>query len=141
MNQQQISVVTVGIFDLAASRRFYVEGFGWTPVFENKEIVFYQMNGFVFGTWLKTAMEEDLTVAGLASPGAVSLAHNVTKEEEVEPLMARLAAHGGRIVRPAGAPPHGGLRGHVADPDGHFWEIAFNPAWAIDHEGHVTFGV
>ena len=50
--QQQISVITLGIRDLARSRRFYVEGFGWKPVFENDEIVFYQMNGFMLGTWL-----------------------------------------------------------------------------------------
>jgi catechol 2,3-dioxygenase-like lactoylglutathione lyase family enzyme len=50
--QQQMSVITLGVGDLARSRRFYVNGFGWTPVFQNAEIVFYQMNGFVLGTWL-----------------------------------------------------------------------------------------
>ena len=48
--QQQISVITLGISDLARSRRFYSDGFGWTPVFENEEIIFYQMNGFVLVT-------------------------------------------------------------------------------------------
>ncbi len=47
--QHQISVITIGIRDLARSRHFYVHGFGWTPVFENTEIIFYQMNGFVLG--------------------------------------------------------------------------------------------
>lgn len=50
--QQQISVITLGVSDLAASKRFYTEGFGWTPVFEQEgEIVFYQMNGLMLGTW------------------------------------------------------------------------------------------
>ena len=44
------------------------------------------------------------------------------------------------MLRPADAPPHGGFRGYVADPDDHAWEIAWNPAWPIDAEGHVTFG-
>ena len=58
--QQQLSVITLGIADLARSRRFYCDGFGWTPVFQNEEIVFYQMNGFVLGTWLTTALERDM---------------------------------------------------------------------------------
>lgn len=53
--QQQISVITLGTTDLTRSRKFYVEGFGWKPVFENPEIIFYQMNGFVLGTFLKRA--------------------------------------------------------------------------------------
>ncbi|MDN3720535.1 hypothetical protein QW131_17980 [Roseibium salinum] len=56
--QQQISVVTLGIADLSRSRRFYTEGFGWVPVFENPEIIFYQMNGFVLGTFLKSSLEK-----------------------------------------------------------------------------------
>ena len=55
--QQQISVITLGIADIARSKRFYVDGFGWTPVFENPEIVFYQMNGLMLGTWLSAALE------------------------------------------------------------------------------------
>jgi len=137
--QQQISVVTLGIADLPRSRRFYGEGFGWTPVFENEDIAFYQMNGLVLGTWLKPQLEQDMASSGLAGPGAFALAHNVGAADEVAPLMDRLVAAGGRMLRPADAPPHGGFRGYVADPDGHAWEIAFNPAWPIDADGHVTF--
>jgi catechol 2,3-dioxygenase-like lactoylglutathione lyase family enzyme len=75
--QQQISVVTLGIEDLERSKRFYAKGFGWMPVFENEEIVFYQMNGFVLGTWIRAALEQDMQRGGIASPGAFSLAHNV----------------------------------------------------------------
>ena len=53
--QQQISVITLGVVDLDRSRRFYVDGFGWSPVFENEEIIFYQMNGLMLGTWLQSA--------------------------------------------------------------------------------------
>jgi uncharacterized glyoxalase superfamily protein PhnB len=62
-------------------------------------------------------------------------------QTSVAPLMDKLVAAGGTILRPADAPPHGGFRGYVADPDDHAWEIAHNPAWAIDDDGHVTFGV
>jgi catechol 2,3-dioxygenase-like lactoylglutathione lyase family enzyme len=137
--QQQLSVVTLGIADLGRSRRFYVNGFGWTPVLETEDIVFYQMNGFVLGTWLTAALESDMRRPGLMRPGAFALAHNVATAEEVQVVLDRLAGAGGRILRPADAPPHGGVRGYVADPDDHAWEIAWNPAWPISPEGYVRF--
>ena len=136
--QQQISVITLGVADLARSRRFYREGFDWTPVFENAEIVFYQMNGFVLGTWLASALAAD-TGRAAAAPAGFSLAHNVRSRGEVASVMEALCAAGGSAMRPPSAPPHGGLRGYVADPDGHAWEIAWNPDWPISPEGHVTF--
>jgi catechol 2,3-dioxygenase-like lactoylglutathione lyase family enzyme len=137
--QQQISVVTLGIADLARSRRFYVEGFGWKPVFENPEIVFYQMNGLMLGTWLAKALEEDMRRTTVR-PGTFALAHNVKTKDEVQPVIDRLAQFGGKVLRPADAPPHGGFRGYIADPDDHAWEIAWNPAWPISPEGYVTWG-
>ena len=137
----QISVITLGIADLSRSRRFYCDGFGWTPVFANEDIVFYQMNGFVLGTWLTTALEADMQRTGLARPGAFALAHNVAAKDEVQPMLDRLSRFGGRILRAADAPTHGGFRGYVADPDDHAWEIAWNPAWPISPEGLVTFGI
>lgn len=139
--QQQISVITLGVADLAASRRFYAAGLGWRPVFENDEIVFYQMNGLVLGTWIRSALAEDMARGVGQGDGAYALAHNVASAEAVVAAMERLAAAGGAVLRPANAPPHGGFRGYVADPDGHAWEVAWNPAWRIDAEGRVTFGV
>lgn len=138
--QQQISVITLGVADVAAASRFYQQGFGWKPVFEQADIVFYQMNGLMLGTWQREALEEDMQ-RKLAPPGAFSVAHNVPKAEDVQPLIDRLVAAGGTELRKADAPPHGGMRGYVADPDGHAWEIAHNPAWPIDAEGHVMFGL
>jgi len=139
--QQQISVITLGIGDLPRSRRFYAEGFGWAPVFENEEIIFYQMNGLVLGTFEKSALEKDMNRSGLSSHGAFSLAHNVPSQADVESVIEHLVNAGGRIMRPADAPPHGGFRGYVADPDDHAWEIAWNPAWLIDENGFVTFAI
>jgi catechol 2,3-dioxygenase-like lactoylglutathione lyase family enzyme len=138
--QQQISVITLGIADLARSRRFYAEGFGWKPVFENPEIVFYQMNGLMLGTWLGSALADDSCRPPAAGPGAFALAHNVTSQAAVQQTIDRLAQFGGTVLRVADAPPHGGFRGYIADPDGHAWEIAYNPAWPISPEGYVTFG-
>ena len=137
--QQQMSVVTLGVADLGASRRFYCDGFGWKPVFENNEIVFYQMNGFVLGTWLATALAptcgSDMQRPGLGRPGAFALAHNVATRDEVQSTLDHLSRFGGHMLVPASAPPHG----YIADPDDHAWEIAWNPAWPISPEGYVTF--
>lgn len=137
--QQQLSAITLGIADLGRSRWFYAEGFGWTPVFENPEIIFYQMNGFVLGTWLVGCLEGDLQ-RELVRPGAFALAHNVASREAVQPTLEHLSRFGGRMLRAADAPPHGGFRGYIADPDDHAWEIAWNPAWPVSPEGHVRFG-
>lgn len=63
--QQQVCVITLGIEDLERSKRFYADGFGWKPVFENEEIAFYQMNGFVLETWLRVSLEKDMQRDGL----------------------------------------------------------------------------
>ncbi|HEY4253402.1 MAG TPA: VOC family protein [Roseomonas sp.] len=139
--QQQISLITLGIGDVARSRRFYGEGFGWQPAFSNGEITFYQMNGLVFGTWLAPLLAEDAGLPGPARPGGSTLSHNVPAREAVAPLIEALLAAGGTLLKPPAAPPHGGFAGHVADPDGHVWEIAWNPAWQIDAAGRVTFAV
>ena len=133
--QQQIAVITLSVADLARSKRFYVDGFGWSPVFGNEEIVFYQMNGLMLGP--RRGHAEGRPEAA----GGVQPRHNVRAQKDVAPMMDRLAGSGGRILRQADAPPQGGFRGYVADPDDHSWEIAFNPAWRIDEQGLVTFGL
>lgn len=95
------------------------------------------MNGFVLGTWLLSALEQDMARGGLATPGAFALAHNVGAASAVQPLVSA----GGRLLRARDAPVHGGYRGYVADPDDHSWEIAYNPAWTIDEQGQVTFAL
>ena len=139
--QQQISLITLGVADLGRSRRFYGDGFGWKPVFETPGIIFYQMNGMVLGLWPTSDLEDDMQRPGLVRPGAFALVHNVATKEDVQPVLDRLAAAGGRILRPADAPPHGGFRGYAADPDDHAWEIAWNPSWAIAKDGRITFGI
>jgi catechol 2,3-dioxygenase-like lactoylglutathione lyase family enzyme len=139
--QQQMSVVTLAVADPARSRAFYMEGFGWRPVFETPEITFFQMNGFVLGRWLADALAADSGRPAPLPSGGFALAHNVPTAEDVPPAGDRLLAHGGRLLTPTAAPPHGGLRAYVADPDDHAWEIAWNPAWPIAADGRVTFGV
>lgn len=136
---QQVAVVTLGVGDLPSAKRFYRNGFGWEPIFENNEIAFYQMNGFVLCLWLADKLADDMCRKNERRPAAIALAHNVSSESEVQPLIDRLVAAGGLLLRGGEAPELGGVRGYVEAPDQIAWEIAWNPAWPIDDEGHVTF--
>ena len=137
----RISLLTLGVAELSRSKRFYTEGFGWTPIFENEEIVFYQLGGLVFSTFLTPSLAADMRRDDLRTPGAFSIAHNVRTREEVEPLLARLQAAGGRLLKAALEPPIPGYHGYVADPDEHAWETAWNPGFSITPAGETIFGV
>lgn len=138
--QQQISLITLGVTDVARAKAFYRDGFGWEPVFEMDDIAFFQMNGLIFGLWDKAQLEGDMQ-RPCPPAGSFALAHNVESAAAVDATIAKLVAAGAKILRPADAPPHGGYRGYIADPDGNAWEIAWNPAWKMDESGYITFGL
>ena len=140
MAEQRASLITLGSRDLVAAKRFYCDGFGWKPVFENDEIVFYDLNGLLLATFVDGALSEDMQRSGLR-PGNFAIAHNVREEREVQPLIDALLAAGGTLLRAPDTSPIGGLRGYVTDPDEHAWEIAFNPSFRIEPSGKVVFGI
>ena len=137
--KQQVAIITLGIQDLERSKQFYMNGFGWRTVFEDNETAMYQMNGFVLGTWIQSALEKDVTRSGLPRGGSLTLAHNVESADEVQVILENLSQHGGKILREADCPAHGGFRGYIADPDDYIWEIIHNPVWKVDDQGAVTF--
>ena len=137
--KQQLGIITLGINDLQLSKKFYVEGFNWDILYEDQETAMYQMNGFVLSTWLQTKLEKDLTVKSLQHGAALTLGHNVGSSDDVQIYLDRLSRYGGKILRAAGPPAHGGVRGYITDPDNHIWEIIYNPAWKVNNLGHVTF--
>jgi catechol 2,3-dioxygenase-like lactoylglutathione lyase family enzyme len=138
--EQRISVVTLGVQDLARSRRFYVDGLGWKPAFENKEIIFFQTGGMVFALFLRDGLAADFQSDPKEfGKSAMALGYNVRSQQEVDPLMARAAAAGAAILKPARRASWGGYSGYFADPDGFAWEVAWNPAWLLAPDGSVTF--
>jgi len=137
---QRISIVTLGVKNLAASKRFYVEGLGWKPVFENSEILFFQVGGMVFALFLRDELAKDFE-ADPASFGraAAALGYNVRAKSEVDPLLELAAKAGAKILAPANEKSWGGYSGYFADPDGFAWEVAWNPAWPIAPDGTIQF--
>jgi len=137
--EQHISIVTLGVRSLGISRRFYVDGLGWKPALENKEIIFFQSGGMVFALFLRDKLAEDFradpTTFGRA---AVALAHNVREKNQVDNLMKRAEASGAKILKPGREASWGGYSGYFADPDGFAWEVAWNPQWHIAADGSIS---
>jgi catechol 2,3-dioxygenase-like lactoylglutathione lyase family enzyme len=127
--EQRISLVTLGVSDLARARSFY-ETLGWTGAQQpDDEVCFFQAGGMVFGLW--TAL------GGHGAPG-VELAHNVRSPAEVGVVLAEAESAGGSIVRSSALAEWGGTTGAFADPDGYVWEVAHNPGWTLGEDGSVT---
>jgi predicted lactoylglutathione lyase len=127
--EPRITLITLGVRDLARARAFYEAlGFG-TPLAPDDEVAFFQAGPMVFGLW--TAL------GGHGAPG-VELAHNVGSPEAVDAVLAAAVGAGGELRRPAQAMDWGGYSGAFADPEGYVWEVAHNPSWAMDERGAVT---
>jgi hypothetical protein len=127
--EQRISLVTLGVTDLARARSFYAAlgwGGGQQP---DEEVCFYQAGGMVFGLWS--------ALGGHGAPG-VELAYNVRSPGEVSALLAEAEQAGGTIVRAAARADWGGTTGAFADPEGYVWEVAHNPAWTLADDGSIT---
>lgn len=141
--EQRLSLVTLGVADLARSARFYEEGLGWRRGNAEEGVVFFQMPGALLGLYPLKALAEDIGV----DPGAVdagfrgvTLAYNARSRVEVDAVLAEAAAAGGVVVKDAEEVFWGGYSGYFTDPDGHYWEVAHNPFWTIDDDGRVRLG-
>jgi uncharacterized protein len=138
---QRISVITLGVSSLEISKTFYVGGLGWKPVFENKEIIFFQTGAMVFALFLRDHLAEDFEADPKTFGRApIALGYNVKKKTEVDPLLQRAASAGAKILKHAREASWGGYSGYFADPDGFAWEIAWNPQWPFAPDGSVLFG-
>lgn len=139
--EQRLSLVTLGVADLARSRRFYEEGLGWRASrASTEEVTFFQLGGIALALWGREALAEDARLSG-SDPGGgfggVALAHNVRTRDEVDAVLARAHAAGGHILRPAEETSWGGYTGYFADPDGHLWEVAWNPHFTLRGDGSL----
>lgn len=128
---QHINFITLGVSDLATSRRFYQEVFGWQESAEsNEHIAFFQAGGaLLLALYPADALARDAEIAAACSSGfpRFTLAHNVGSRTEVDALFAALAEKGVRILKPPQTVFWGGYSGYIADPDDFLWEIAHNP--------------
>lgn len=135
---QRISLITLGVADLAAARRFY-EALDW-ECREVEETVFVQAGGSAIVLWGREKLAADARIADTGSGGfgGIALAQNVRSREEVDAVIAAAAAAGATITKPAARTFYGGYAGYFADLDGHLWEIAHNPGFTLTEDGSLV---
>ena len=136
--EQRLSIVTLGVSDVGASRRFY-ERLGWTasPV-GDEHIVFFQAGSIVFSLYSLEEMAKDLGLEnGGSSCASIALAYNVRHKEDVDAVLAEAEQAGARLLKPAEEKFWGGYAGYFADPEGYAWEVAWNPAFELSEDGSL----
>ena len=129
-------MLTLGVDDLERSLKFYRDGLGWATQgivgteFENGAVVFFDLEGGLkLALWKRGSLAIDAGVR--ATPPSItelSIGHNVRTRDEVDQAMRQAAAAGARVVKPASETFWGGYAGYFQDPDGHLWEVLWNPA-------------
>jgi catechol 2,3-dioxygenase-like lactoylglutathione lyase family enzyme len=136
--EQRISIVTLGVADVARSRRFY-EALGWVGQ-EVQETVFFQVGGLAVVLWGRGELAADVGIAhdDGSSFGGMALAQNVRSTEEVDATIRRAVDAGATISHPPETTFYGGYAGYFRDPDGHAWEIAHNPGFALNDDGTLV---
>jgi uncharacterized protein len=138
--EQRVSLITLGVGDLARARRFY-EALGWTTgAAPDDDVVFFQTGGIIVALWGRDQLAEDSGVEDRGGWGGVTPAQNVRSPAEVDAVIEEARAAGARIAREPGETFWGGYSAVFVDPDGHPWEIAHNPHWTITADGQTRLG-
>lgn len=136
----RINLVTLGVLDLATSTAFY-ERLGWrrSVAASQDSIAFLDLNGVVLALFSRRALAEDAGVRD-TPPGfsGVTLAINLSSEAAVDDAFAAVEAAGAAITKPPAKVFWGGYSGYFSDPDGHLWEIAYNPFFPLDDQGRIA---
>ncbi|HRW07462.1 MAG TPA: VOC family protein [Caldilineaceae bacterium] len=135
--QPRVTVITIGVADLERALHFYRDGLGFTTEgiigqeFDFGAVVFIDLQaGLRLALWPRESIAHDTGLA-VAAPSATefTLGHNVSSKAEVDAVMAQATAAGATIVKAAHDTFWGGYSGYFQDPDGHLWEVVWNPAW------------
>jgi catechol 2,3-dioxygenase-like lactoylglutathione lyase family enzyme len=135
----RITLLTLGVDDLERAVRFYRDGLGWKTEgivgaqFEHGAVAFFDLqSGLRLALWPRKSLAHDAGIAlGAQSATEFSIGHNVNSRAEVDAAMERAARAGAQTVKPAHDTFWGGYAGYFKDPDGHLWEVAWNPQWTI----------
>jgi uncharacterized protein len=136
--EQRVSLITLGVADLARSRAFY-EALGWqTEAAPEDAVVFFGAGGMILGLWSRESLATDSVLADSGGFGGITLAHNVRSPAEVDGVIAEARAAGASIAREPAETFWGGYSALFHDPDGHPWEVAHNPHWTLDVQGRVS---
>ena len=124
----RMSMITLGVDDLARSVRFYRDGLGFPQLESSPGVAFFTLNGSWLGLYSRAELAQYATVAAAGEGfNSLSIAHNLASEEEVDAAMSEAIAAGATLVKTPQQVFWGGYSGYFKDPDGHLWELAYNP--------------
>ncbi|MGJ8623001.1 MAG: VOC family protein [Yoonia sp.] len=138
MTPQRVTLITLGVSDLARSKAFY-GALGWRPTADEGEVVFYQINGMVLGLFgLGPLAKDQGRPDAQLGTGAMTLAQNFGTEAEVVAAYDLAIKSGAPALKAPEKTFWGGFGGYYADPDGHVWEVAHNPYWTLNADGSLT---
>jgi len=138
--EQRLSIITLGVKDLAAMVSFYTDVLGFEDRGVKGEVAFFNAGGMALGLWDETKLAADAGMEADRKGGfrGFALAFNARSIEEVDAIFSRLGEAGVRIPKAPHKTYWGGYSGYFADPEGNAWEVAFNPFWPMDEAGRVT---
>ncbi len=141
--EQRLSMITLGVADLERAVAFYENVVGWKAAPGPSEIAFFDLGGLVFSLYPHDDMAKDMNAAlddsGNFAYQGFALAHNTPRsKEEVDSIFSRLKDNGATILKQPEEVFWGGYSGYFSDPDGHAWEVAYNPHWVIQKDGRVS---
>ena len=136
---QHVHLVTLGVRNLDASKKFYTETLGWKPsAASNDGTIFIQAGGIVLTLYSRELLAEDALVSPEGSGFAgFTLAYNARSESEVDEIIGDLKAKGVKIVKEPQKVFWGGYSSYFADPDDYLWEVAYNPFFPFDESGNL----
>lgn len=138
--EQRLSMISLGVQSLERSSSFYKHmGFAAAGV-SDEHIVFYQLGGVALALYPRDKLAEDAQVPAVDNNGfsGITLAYNVRDRGEADQILDEAEAAGGTVVKPAQEVFWGGYSGYFADPDGHLWEVCWNPFFPIAEDGSIT---
>jgi len=136
--EQRISLITLGVDDLTRSRAFYEAGLGWSSAAASEGVVFYQLPGIALALFGREDLAHDCRHPIDGRFSGLTIAINERTEADVDAVLSQARDAGGTVLKPAEHTEWGGYSGYFADPDGHVWEVAVNPAWTINSDGTLT---
>ncbi len=140
--EQRLSMITLGVADLKRAKAFYENVVGWKAAPGPPEIAFFDLGGLVFSLYPQADLAKDRNARFDDSDGhgnqSFALAHNARSKAAVDSIFARLKDKGATIVKEPEEVFWGGYSGYFSDPDGHCWEVAYNPHWTIGEDGRVS---
>ncbi len=138
--EQRLSMVSLGVENVAESTAFY-DRLGWkkSETASNDAITFIQLGGIMLGLYGRGPLAEDIGIEDSARTdfSGITLAHNTRSKEQVDDVLSLVVNAGAKLLKPGQDVFWGGYSGYFADPDGHIWEVAWNPFLEISENGAI----